>query len=231
MIRNLINRADFMNNRKRFLQNALVCIIFFAVYFTWFFLLEKYMSPKHVVYSKLDDLIGFNEYFIIPYTAWFFYVAATLLAFMLYAPDDFYATAMFLFPGMIICLIIFTFFPSAQNLRPNVFLRDNIFVDMVKNLYSIDTPTNVCPSIHVLNSVGIHIGIVKSSLFRNNGIIKTVSLILAISICLSTIFLKQHSIVDVFYALILCLVLYYWRTVVCRKHAAVSSSAADSQAA
>ena len=43
--------------------------------------------------------------------------------------------------------------PNGQDLRPAVMPRDNIFCDLVAYTYSLDTNTNVFPSVHVL---GVH---------------------------------------------------------------------------
>ena len=86
--------------------------------------------------------------------------------------------------------------------------RDNIFTDMVKALYRSDTATNLWPSIHVYNSLGIHIGIACSKQFEKKKGIRIASLILSSSIVLSTVFLKQHSLFDVITALILAFIMY-----------------------
>ena len=75
-------------------------------------------------------------------------------------------------------------------------------------IYANDTNTNCCPSIHVLNQMAVHIGLCKSKLFRNRKGWKIASLIATILICASTCFIKQHSIVDVSFALLMEIPLY-----------------------
>ena len=74
----------------------------------------------------------------------------------------------FFFSGMTIFLIICTVFPNGLNLRPDTFVRDNIFVDMVRQLYQTDTSTNVLPSIHVFNSIGAVIAISHSDALKKH---------------------------------------------------------------
>ena len=105
--------------------------------------------------------------------------------------------AAFLFTGMTIFLIISTLYPNGLDLRPVQFERDNIFVDMVKMLYKADTPTNVLPSIHVFNSIGVCIAISHNRVLSRRKVIHYGSLVLGISIILVTMFLKQHSVIDV----------------------------------
>lgn len=114
----------------------------------------------------------------------------------------------FLYTGMTIFLIISTVYPNGHYLRPYVFERDNIFTRLCAFLYNTDTATNLFPSIHVYNSVGVHLAVVKSERFGNDKKAKTISFLLMFSIILSTMFIKQHSTFDVLTALLLCAVMY-----------------------
>ncbi len=120
------------------------------VYLTWFCYLEREVTRNyHVMHVTLDNYIPFNEYFIIPYTLWFFYVAAAILYFLFTNKEDYYRICTFLFSGMTISLIICTFFHNGTDFRPVLDPDKNIFTAMVAQLYKTDTPTNVFPSIHV----------------------------------------------------------------------------------
>lgn len=160
------------------------------------------------VHIWLDDYIPFNEWFLIPYLLWFGYMAASVLYFFFASKKDYYRECAFLFIGMSICLIIYMIWPNCQNLRPVVFPRENVLTEAVKFLYSIDTATNVCPSIHVYNSIGVHIAISQSEKLGKNKWIKRGSFILMITICLSTVFLKQHSVFDGICAVSLACIMY-----------------------
>ena len=86
--------------------------------------------------------------------------------------------------------------------------RDNIFTQMIAGLYRTDTATNLWPSIHVYNSIGAHLAIVRSRKFENRRGIRTGSLLLCISIILSTMLIKQHSVFDVLTAFVMAAVMY-----------------------
>lgn len=168
------------------------------IYFPWFCYLEKNVTNKfHVIHTALDEKIPFIEYFIIPYLLWFAFVAITFLYFFFTDKVDFYRLAAFLMTGMTIFLIISTIYPNGQVLRPTMFERDNILVDMVKHLYATDTPTNIFPSIHVYNSIGVYLAIRNSERLQENKFVQYGSFVLAVLIILSTMFLKQHSVIDV----------------------------------
>ena len=179
------------------------------VYAVWFFWLESRTDiAHHPIHIGLDDLIPFQEIFIVPYLLWFAYIAVTLTYFFFTSSKDFYKATAFLFIGMTVCLIIYTIWPNGQNMRPTSFPRDNIFSRLVGMIYSADTSTNVCPSIHVFNSIGIHIAIRNSEALKKKTWIRLGSLVLMVSICLSTVFLKQHSVFDGLCAILLSVVMY-----------------------
>lgn len=180
---------------------------FAAVYFIWFFLLEQYRNPILTVHSSLDDKIPFCEYFIVPYILWFFYIGITFLYFLKKERESFYGVCRYMFTGMIICLIIYTIIPTGLELRPEL-TNDNIFSKMVALIYSVDTSTNVCPSIHVFNSIAVNTVIQHSEVFKHKRLVHFGSYVLAIAICMSTVLLKQHSIIDVFWGCVLGIALY-----------------------
>lgn len=182
---------------------------YFAIYLPWFLYLEKHVTTHyHVMHSVVDDWIPFNEYFIIPYFLWFAYIAAVILWFFFTNKEDYYRVCILLFTGMTLSLLICTLFPNGTDFRPYVDPEKNIFAKAVSLLYATDTCTNVFPSIHVYNSVAVHIGIIRSEQFKNNRIVRLISGVLMVSICMSTVFLKQHSIIDVAGALLLCGAVY-----------------------
>lgn len=181
------------------------------IYLPWFCYLERTVTRDyHIMHASLDDLIPFNEYFIIPYFLWFVYVAGTLVFFLFHSKEDYYKMCTFLFSGMTLSLIICTFFHNGTDFRPVIDPDKNIFSAAVAALYKTDTCTNVFPSIHVYNSVGTHIAISRSPLFAKHRILRLCSFLLTVSICLATMFLKQHSIIDVCGAFLMAYGIHYF---------------------
>ncbi len=180
------------------------------LYFLFYMLVFRYVENRtgvsiHIIRSSLDAYIPFCEYFIIPYFLWFLYVAGAVVYFGLVRKNlsEYYRLIFTLAVGMTLFLVISVIYPNGHVLRPYHFERQNIFVDMVKFLYSIDTSTNVLPSIHVFNSVAVAVAVSDSGAFRDHPKIVRASNVLAILIVCSTVFLKQHTIVDVISALAL----------------------------
>ncbi len=192
--------------------NHAIAILYLPFYLLCFFGLErKNTTNYYIVESPLDHLIPFCEWFVIPYFLWFGYIAVTVLYFFFTNKRDFTRLCLFLFGGMTICLIIYYIWPNGQNLRPDLATlgRENIFTRILAGLYTTDTSTNVCPSIHTFNSVGACIAVFHSNALKDKKWIRGGALVLTVSICLSTVFLKQHSVIDMFCGLALSLVMYW----------------------
>ncbi len=175
------------------------------VYFIMYFLTEQLIPLERCVevHSFLDDIIPFNEYFLIAYVGWYFLIIWSLLYFMFYNVENFKRLQIFIIVTQVVATIIYIVIPSCQNLRPEVFPRDNFLTDCVKILYSADTNTGVCPSLHCAYSIGIASVWLKekeSSIYTRIFVV-----IFCTLVCLSTMFVKQHSAVDFFAAIPVCI--------------------------
>lgn len=174
-------------------------------YFVLYFLTEKLIPPEKCtsVHCRLDDLIPFCEAFVIPYVGWYLLIVVSLLHFALYNTENFCRLQKFFIVTQVVAVIIYIVYPTRQDLRPLEFPRDNLFTDIIGVLYSLDTNTGVCPSLHCACSIGIASVWLKekSASWKT----KTFVVIFSVLVCLSTMFIKQHSAVDFFAALPVCL--------------------------
>ena len=190
-------------------KHALPALAYLVIYLLWFAYLEqKVTRPKNLIHMKIDDIIPCCEWFVIPYLMWFAYVAVVIIYFFFTSKRDYYKVCTFLFTGMTVFLIISTLWPNGHHLRQHIMPRENIFTFLTSRLYLADTPTNLWPSIHVYNSLGVWFAIINSQKLRKNKVITISSLLLSTSIILSTVFLKQHSVFDVITAFIMAAVMY-----------------------
>lgn len=189
--------------------NHIWVIIYAAIYAPWFMWLENNVTTDyHVIHSPIDDKIPFCEYFIIPYYMWFFFVGAVFIYEFFYSKKEFYQTCALMFTGMTFFLILCTVWHNGINLREDIVLNDNFCSKLVEGLHKADTSTNVFPSLHVFNTLGCLIALYTSRGLKNKPVIKILATILGIAIILATMFLKQHSIIDVIGAFVLAAVLY-----------------------
>lgn len=182
-------------------------------YYIAFILLERRElteSGYHLISAPIDYSIPFCEYFIIPYNIWFVYIMGTVAFFVLVnrPPKEYYRFEINMVIGMTVFLLISWLYPNGLNLRPESFAHDNLFTHMVENLYRRDTSTNVFPSMHVYNSVCAYMALRSCDWMKDKRWLVRLLLILTVVIITSTLFLKQHSILDVFAALVLNYISY-----------------------
>ena len=197
-------------------------VIYGILYLCGFAYVETHVTTDfHLVHMKIDDYIPFCKYFIIPYMLWFFYVAATILLFACLTRSDYYKLLLMLGTGMTLFLIISYVYPNGHMLRPKQLTEVDLFTKLIKNLYQTDTPTNLFPSIHCYNSLCCHFAINRSKQLKDKKWLQFGSFILCISIILSTLFIKQHSMFDVITAF--CLFAPMYLVVYKLKHTNISA--------
>lgn len=196
-----INDAEFSH---------LKYLLFWPIYLASFAFLERVWVNRnyHPVHCALDDMIPFCEYFLIPYVLWFVELLLMQLYTLLYDTEEFKRFLRFLIISFMGTIVIYMIYPTCQEMRITEFPRDNFLTAVVKALYSFDTDTNVCPSLHVIGAVAVMI-----SAWHAKGLgkawIRIAVVIITVLISLSTVFLKQHSAVDVLMAIPVCMAAYY----------------------
>lgn len=184
--------------RRPYLLSAL----YFPIYMLWFNWLQQRHTPHTWMHCSLDDVIPFCSWFVIPYVLWFAFVAGTVIYFFR-SPEECLRLCTFLYGGMTICLLVYTLLPNGQLLRPTVMPDNHMLTQLVFFIYRLDPSVNVCPSIHVFATLGVQNAILRSPLLREKRPVLISTVILSLLIILSTMFLKQHSVVDVSAAVLL----------------------------
>ena len=136
-------------NEPRF--RHLKLLLGWVVYFLLYVLTENLIPQEacHPMHCILDDWIPFCEYFAVFYVFWYVLVVGSLLYYLLYDPESFSKLQTFIMVTQAIAMTAYILYPSRQDLRPEVFARDNIFSRTMAFIYSFDTNTGVCPSLHV----------------------------------------------------------------------------------
>lgn len=185
-------------------------ILFFAVERLW--IRESY-TP---MYCVLDDYIPFCEYFLIPYLFWFIFLTGAIIYTFFCDVVAFKRMMRFIVISYSIAIITYIIFPNCQLLRPHVFERDNILTRIMAGFYQFDTNTNVCPSVHVIGSMAVVFGVWNTKRFGTKKW-RIAFAAMGILISISTVFLKQHSVIDVAVAVPVCFVAY-WGAMRSEKH-------------
>ncbi len=173
-------------------------------YFCMYFITENLIpaSRCHPIHCWLDDMIPFNELFVIFYVGWYVLCFASLAYTFFYDVPRFKKLQTFIMITQAVAMLCYILWPSRQDLRPAVFPRQNIFTELVAFIYSFDTNTGVCPSLHAAYSLGIlSVGLKDPDLAPGW---KFALAVFVVMVCLAVCFVKQHSALDVLAALPLC---------------------------
>ena len=218
MKKSVVNYREFRFSKLNTPEfSHLKYLLGWVVYFSLYFLTENLIPPEncHIIHSPLDDMIPFLEIFVIPYVLWYGLIVFSLTYFAMYNIDSFKKLQTFIMITQGLAMIVYIVYPSMQDLRPTEFANQNIFTDMIGFLYSFDTNTGVFPSLHVAYSVGIASVWLKEK--DASWVLRISIAVFCLLVCASTVFIKQHSILDAFGAIPVCIiaeaVLYgkYWR--------------------
>ena len=175
-------------------------------YFILYFITENLIPLEncHVIHIPLDDLIPFDEFFVIFYVGWYVLVVGALAYTFFFDIENFRNVQTFIMITQAIAMLCYIVYPSVQDLRPAVFPRQNFLTLLLGIIYGFDTPSGICPSLHVAYSIGILSAALKDRTWKPW--FKAGLAVFVVMICLSVCFVKQHSALDVFAALPVCLV-------------------------
>lgn len=186
-------------------------LIFWPIFGLLFLFVERiYIVDSYFpMHCPLDNWVPFCELFLIPYLFWFVFLVGMHLYTLLYDIGAFQKLMKFIIITYSAAILIYLVFPNCQELRPVAFERDNVLTRFMTGFYQFDTNTNVCPSMHVMGSLAVLFTAWHCERLQHPGW-KVFFLVAALLICVSTVFLKQHSVLDLLAALPICLIAYYF---------------------
>lgn len=202
--------SDFRFNRltePKF--RHILMLLYWPLFSLVFQLLEHRQGIEWIaVRSRFDGMIPFCEYFIIPYYFWFVYLVWMLVYTFFFDIPSFKKYMTFIIISYSLTCLIYVILPTEQNLRIDLSERSNVFEDLVWQLQtSIDNNKNVCPSLHVTGSFAVLFTAWNSERYRSV-FWRAVFIAITVLISASTVFLKQHSIIDIAAAVGLCFAIY-----------------------
>lgn len=206
-------RISYKNFRLNKLNTAEFChlkyLLYWPLFGVLFYSLERlWVRPRYLpVQCALDFRIPFCEFFLIPYLFWFVFLVGYMAYALFFDKESFKRFMQFTIVTYSAALCIYVLFPSCQQLRPLSFPRDNVLTAFMRAYYILDTNTNVCPSLHVIGSLAVMFSAGNSKHFSSRGW-RLIFGISAALISVSTVFLKQHSVMDILAALPVCLAGY-----------------------
>lgn len=169
------------------------------------FALLEHLPRQHYWATQLplDACIPFSPVFVVFYCSWYLLLVGTGLFLLMRDTGAFRRYMRFLALTFFLSAAVWFLVPSCQNLRPTHMEDSSIFTALLSLLYRIDTNTNVFPSAHVVGAIGAALAVwdwQRPGRHRGAVILTTV---LAVLICLSTVLIKQHTLLDVLGGLLL----------------------------
>lgn len=188
------------------------------LYLAGFFIEEHFIdgsAPYLVSYMPIDAHIPFCEWWYIFYVLWYPLLGGVGLYLAFRDPKGFKRYMTYIGVSFFTALLLFALFPNGQDLRPDLDTlgRENLFTRLIGVLYASDTNTNVCPSLHVVGSLAAWFAVLHNDRLRRTRWVPIVVGVLACLISISTVMIKQHSLLDMIVGVPYALFLYrllYW---------------------
>ncbi|MBS5939584.1 phosphatase PAP2 family protein [Clostridium sp.] len=155
------------------------------------YLLAGYLAESGTSLAlELDKEIPFISVFIFPYVYWYIFILLGLVFILSKDRERYGRTLLAIYVAMCICYLFYYFYPVEIS-RP-VIANTTIPNRLVNIIYENDRPLNCFPSIHVLNTYII----MRFTKLKDSKSWFWYTNISGILIMLSTLFIKQHFILD-----------------------------------
>lgn len=154
-------------------------------------------------WQPLDGWIPFVPWMVWPYVAWYLTVAGAMVWTAVHDAAEFKRLAAFLYLGMTSAYLVYLVYPNGQNLRPALdTLGTGWEFDILRWIYTNDTPTNCNPSIHVIDAMAVWIALGRDKILGRKVLFQGALAVVSVSIIASTVLVKQHSALDLFGGLV-----------------------------
>ncbi len=183
---------------RTFIKRAIPFILYFCVWFPLFFLLHARPVEKYYEWSlKIDQSIPYVKYFVLPYFLWFPWLAFVYSYAAWTDGATYYAATRVSMIGRAIYLLISFLWPTALALRPTGLQGTDIFLRLTLMFYNASGEILVFPSTHVYDTCVTLYAIYKGPGLFQKRWFRCCAIVFCVSVCLSTVLIRQHSVVDV----------------------------------
>lgn len=192
-------------------ENKNRIIILFGVFIFQsliYFITKLFQNNPVYLNNAIDDRIPFIPSFVIFYVMWYLFLILIPLLILKYNKKVFDKYIVVSIVYAILEGIIFILFPTTMNRQPLVVTDISTWV--VDIIYKVDTPVcNLFPSAHCAFSILFIISILDVKEVKKE--YKILIIISSLLIILSTLFIKQHVVIDVLGALLIVPIYYILR--------------------
>lgn len=191
-------RTDYLKTYFRnLLPLLLICSVPLSNLFYW--ALNNTHRGIFDLTTDLDRALPLIKIFIIPYMSLWFFLAFCYIYLCFKNRKVYYKIMLALILCYVVAFITYYFFQTTVP-RP-VVTGNDLFSKMILFTYNSDEPFNCFPSIHVITAYLAIKGINATNARKR---IKIPVTVIGFLIIISTEFVKQHVIMDIFFAIFLC---------------------------
>lgn len=165
-----------------------VGIVFFSIYPVCNWITSKRSDVYHVY---------FNMELAIPFIPDFFWIYISLYL-LFFLPPFFLGVSQLELLGKRLVLAtlisgaVFLIFPTQLGFERSV--PDGFYVGVFTNLFAIDLPHNMAPSLHVVYSAFILLAVYNAS---SNRAVRSIALLWLLLVSVSTLLVHQHHLIDI----------------------------------
>lgn len=170
-----------------------------------YLIINRLSTNAYDITLPIDHKIPLIKIFVIPYIIWYLFIPFSFIILCLRDKKTYYKTMLIYIVGSIVSSIIFITHQTTVPRTP--VLGNDIFAKILIFIQSNDKPVNCLPSLHAFTSYLVMREMKKSS---NSSIgISSITTITGVLIILSTLFTKQHAVLDVISGIILAEILIF----------------------
>jgi hypothetical protein len=186
---------------KKLFRNLLPLLLIGSIPFSnlFYWTLNNTQRGVYDLTTDLDRVLPLIKVFIIPYMTLWFFLAFCFVYLCFKNRKVYYKIMLTLSLCYVVAFITYYLFQTTVP-RPLI-TGDDIFSKLILFTYNSDAPYNCFPSIHVITAYLAAKGINATNARKS---IKIPVNILGFLIIISTQFVKQHVIMDIFFAIFLC---------------------------
>jgi membrane-associated phospholipid phosphatase len=181
------------------LRHKRAWFLFMLLYFTFGYLginkIASYNTQFHDVSLPFENSIPFIPVLILGYIC--VYGGVFLAYAVIDDMEDWNRTVVCFVIAATACFLSFYFFPVTMTMRPDISNQNGVFYEITKVVYAIDLPYNCFPSLHVVFPT-----FAAFVVWRNHRTMRWLIAAMALIVCVSVVFVKQHYIADVVAGLI-----------------------------
>lgn len=189
-MKNFVGNFILKSNLNKIKCIDLIWLIILPIVNINYVIAAKFIENGKDISLSIDKKIPYISLFIIPYIYWYIFILLGFIYFLSKDRKRYLKAIIVMTLSMCICYAFYYIYP-VEITRP-VVPNDTILNRLVNLIYKMDKPLNCFPSIHVLNTYII----MRYTKIKDNKLWFIYTNIIGVLIILSTVFIKQHFILD-----------------------------------